>query len=42
MLWELGMNLGGAGNWQSETWSGIYTVHRGLLGVLGSEGQDIR
>jgi hypothetical protein len=42
MLRELGMNFAERGNWQREIWSGIYTVHRGLLGVLGSEGQDIR
>jgi hypothetical protein len=35
------MNFG-AGDLQSEIWSGIDTVHWGLLGVLGTEGQDIR
>jgi hypothetical protein len=36
------MNFGELGDWQSEILSGIDTVHRGLLGVLGTEGQDIR
>ena len=30
-----------AGDWQSEIASGIDTMHQGLLGVLGLEGQDI-
>jgi hypothetical protein len=29
-------------DWQREICRGIDTVHRGLLGVLGREGQDIR
>jgi hypothetical protein len=38
MLRELGMNLGRAENWQSETWSGIYLVHRGVARGFGHRG----
>jgi hypothetical protein len=38
----VGDEFGGElGDWQSEILSGIDTVHQGLLGVLGTEGQDI-